>query len=251
MPLYRDEALILRTYDLGESDRIVSFFGRRYGRVRVVAKGAKKLKSRFAGRLEPFQKVDIVFFGRENASLFKLSSVEISYPLTALSSDLEKFFRAYYLIEMVQLGLREGDPNRTAFDAVEKTLVWFDRQRSPQDFEWITRFFDIKFLSAMGYRPTLECCISCRKELPEKGQPSFDADRGGLLCPSCGRNKRDLMPISMGSAKFLAKILETGFEKAERLKPSQALLEEISRVIIAFRNSRLQAVFKTERYLNI
>ncbi len=249
MPLYNDTALVLRHYDLAESDRIVSFFGRRYGRIRVVAKGAKKLKSRFAGRLEPFHSLDIVFFGKENANLVKLSSVEMSTSRTGISADLEKFYHASYMVEMVEAGLREGDPNLTAFDLVAKGLSWLERQTGSKDLEWVTRFFDLKFLSALGYRPMLERCLLCKKEWSGDTDPFFDPLAGGLLCRRCSDKKTGFIPLSKGAAKFLGKILITDFEMAERLKPSQSLLEEISRSILAFRNARLQKVFKTERFL--
>jgi len=249
MPLYKDEAIILRHYDLGEADRIISFFGRRYGRIRAVAKGARKLKSRFAGRLEPFHVISITFFGKENAELFKLSGAEIIRANPSLSDDLEKFYRASYLNETVETGLREGDPNSAAFHAVVKTLERLADSSSPMEREWIARFFDIKFLSALGYRPSMGHCVACRKEWPGNGEPFFDPVRGGLVCRACGGKKKNLLSLSSGAAKFLNRIAETGFDKAERLRPSQAIMDEISRTVIAFRDARLQTVFRTERLL--
>jgi len=250
MPIYNDQAILLRRYDLAESDRIVSFFGRRYGKVRVVAKGSKKLKSRFAGRLEPFHKVDISFFGKENTSLFKLSSVDFSKTNTELASDINKIFRATYLTEMVEAGLRDGDPNPKAFEVVTKALDWFDRQKTGRDFEWMTRFFDIQFLSALGYRPTLDSCTICRREWSGENEPLFDASAGGLLCGKCGKGKPSANPLTIGAAKFLKRITESDFDMAERLKPSAPLLKEIENSVTSFRNARLGTLMKSERFLS-
>ncbi len=250
MPLYKDEAIILRHYDLGDADRIISFFARRYGRMRAVAKGSRKLKSRFAGRLEPFHVISITFFGRENAELFKLSGAEIIRAHPSLSDNLEKFYRACYLNEAVETGLREGDPNGAAFHAVAQTLQRLADSSSPMEREWITRFFDVKFLSALGYRPSMGHCAVCRKEWPGNGNPVFDPARGGLVCRACGGKQNNVISLSSGAVKFLNRITSTGFDKAARLKPSPQLMDEISRTVIAFRNARLQTVFRTEQLLH-
>lgn len=247
MPLYSDEALTLRHFDFGEADRIVSFFSRRHGKIRVVAKGARKLKSRFAGRLEPFHTVDIDYFGREHAQLFKLSGAEISRARSGLCDDFERYSRACYLIEMVELGLKEGDANPKAYLAAEAALGLIEKESRPRELDWIIRFFDVKFLSHIGYTPALDRCIACRAA-PKEGAPAaFDVERGGLLCPACRRGGRTTVPLSAGAAKFLSRIQTTEFSKAQRLKPSPALLEEIVRTIGAFRNSRLGKI-NSERF---
>jgi DNA repair protein RecO (recombination protein O) len=255
MPLYNDEAIVLRHWDLGESDRIVSFFGKKCGRIRVVAKGAKKLKSRFMGRIEQFHKVKIVYFGKEQARLFKLSGIDLLENNSALSSDTGRYVRACYFAEMLEAGLKEGDPNSEAFEIAEKILKLFSSGKTGGSLEWMTRFFDVKFLSALGYRPSLERCLSCKGEFALNSRPSFDTEGGGMVCQSCKTKKsyenRVMIPMSLGAVRFLAKIVSTGIDKAERLKPSQSILGEITMSITAFRDSKLQRVFKSERFFDI
>jgi len=255
MPLYNDEAVVLRHWDLGESDKIVSFFGKKGGRLRVVAKGAKKIKSRFMGRLEPFHKVNIVYFGKEHTQLFKLSAIELLENNSALSSDTGRYARACYFAEMLEAGLREGDPNSEVFDIAEKIFHRFSSGQVGESSEWLTRFFDIKILSALGYRPSLDRCLSCGGEFVLNSRPFFDTDGGGVVCPSCKTKKRYenrvMIPMSLGSVKFLSKIVSTEIDKAERLKPSRLIMEEITLAIRAYRDSKLQKVFKSERFFDI
>ncbi|MDH5543248.1 MAG: DNA repair protein RecO [Nitrospinota bacterium] len=251
MPRYNDEALVLRNWDYGESDRIVSVFCRNHGKVRVIAKGAKKMKSRFLGRLEPFQTVKLSYLGKEHSQLFILSSIELTGNNMNFISNLDKFSRACYLVEMVEAGLKEGDPNRTAFDTVVRTLKWIGENENGRGYEWITRFFDVRFLSSLGYRPTLDRCVTCGKKFELNSKPFFNPEGGGLSCEKCAKGVEFTIPVSLGSARFLEKILSGGFEMAARLKPSPMMIDEIEKSITAFRNSRLQRVFKTERYFNI
>lgn len=250
MPLYSDEALTLRHHDFGEADRIVSFFSRRHGKIRAVAKGARKLKSRFAGRLEPFHTVDITYYGREGAQLYKLSSAEISRARTGLSEDLERFSRACYFTEALELGLREGDPNPKAYLAADAAFNLIEKESRPKELDWLVRFFDVKFLSHIGYRPELERCVVCRAAAAEGVSAAFDAERGGILCPACRAKGKNLIPLSAGAAKFLARIMATEFGGATRLKPSPAMLEEIGKAIVAFRNGRLRSIMKSERFFS-
>ncbi len=248
MPLFSDEAITLRHYDFGEADRIVSFFGRRFGKVRIVAKGCRKLKSRFAGRLEPFHTVDIVYFGRENANLFKLSSVDMKEMRPGAGDNLERYARACYLAELLEAGLREGDPNPKAWAAAEAALGLVMRETRPAELDWIVRFFEVKFMALLGYTPTLDRCVACRGPLDAGAQMLFDAEKGGLTCQRCKHRSGGLIPLSAGAAKFLGKILTTGFAEAARLKPSPALLAEIARCIGAFRAQRLTAKINSEKF---
>jgi len=251
MPRYNDEALVLRNWDYGESDRIVSLFCRNFGKVRVIAKGAKKMKSRFLGRLEPFQTVKVSYFGKEQSHLFMLSSIELTGSNLNFISNLDKYSRACYLVEMAETGLKDGDPNRLAFDTVVRTLRWISENENSRGYEWITRFFDVRFLSALGYRPTLDSCVTCAKKFELNSKAYFNPEGGGLSCERCSKKAEFVIPISLGSAKFLEKILSGGFDMAARLKPSPVMIDEIEKSITAFRNSRLQKVFKTERYFDI
>lgn len=248
MPLFNDEALTLRHFDFGEADRIVSFFAKKHGKIRVVAKGARKMKSRFAGRLEPFHKVDIVYYGRENANLYKLSSVDFNSTRGAVSDDLEKFHRACYITELMELALREGDPNPKAFMAANAALELVAGEPRPRELDWLVRFFDVRFLSHIGYSPTLDRCVACRGSLPETGHLSFDAAKGGMVCLRCKPGFKNALPVSAGAAKFMAKMLTTEFGKAARLKPSPQMMGEITGAIIAFRDSRIQTAIKSERF---
>jgi DNA repair protein RecO (recombination protein O) len=248
VPLHSDEAIVLRRYDFGEADKIISFFTRSHGKVRIMAKGASKMKSRFAGRLEPFHKVDITYFGKENATLFNLSSVELSKTRSPIADDLERFHRACYITEVLELGTRDGDPNPRAFLAADAALELISLESKPKDMDWITRFFDVKLLNHLGYGPTLDRCINCGGALPDGGKLSFDVIRGGIVCDKCKGKFKTAITLSRGAVNFLAKIVLTEFAKAARFKPSPELLREITGAVRAFRNSRIQSKINSERF---
>lgn len=248
MPSHNDSAIILRGHDFGEADRIISFFCKHHGKIRAIAKGARKIKSRFAGRLEPFHRVDITYFGRENAGLYKLSGIDLRAMRSGIADDLEKFARACYVTELVELSTRDGDPNMRVFMAADAALDIMASESNVRDLDWITRFFDVKLLNHLGYGPTLDKCVACGRVLQDAGKLAFDVGRGGVLCGACGRHARKTVLLTQGAAKFLARIVGTDFGKAARLKPSPAMMEEITGVVSAFRDSRIQSKINSERF---
>jgi DNA repair protein RecO (recombination protein O) len=213
-----------------------------------MAKGARKLKSRFTGRLEPFHRVDITYFGKENATLFKLSSVDLNKTRPAIGDDLERFHRAYYITELMELATHDGDPNQRAFLAADAALELIAAETKPRDMDWIIRFFDVKLLNHLGYGPSLDKCVACGSKPHESGRLYFDVEKGGLLCSPCSRKPGKKTVMTQGAAKFLGRIVTTEFSKAARLKPSTALLDEINAVVKAFRDSRIQSKIKSERF---
>ena len=248
MPLFRDRAITLRRFDLGETSVIVSFFSRDHGRIKGVAKGAKKIKSVFAGRMEPFHSVELVYYGKEHTELYRLRSVDIVAARSSIAEDLEKFSRACYISELIEAGMKEHDPNAAAFDAAESAFEMLAAESNIKKLDFIVRFFDLKFLSHIGYRPMLENCVSCRGALPDRQPATFDAAMGGLVCPNCRQKSREGVSISAGTAKILAKMADTGFDRINRLGVTEQALSEIATVITAFRNSRLQRQIKSERF---
>ena len=248
MPLFRDRAVTLRRFDLGETSVIVSFFSRERGRIKGVAKGAKKLKSVFAGRMEPFHSVEIVYYGKEHTDLYRLRSIDIVRARVSIAEDLEKFSRACYMAELMEAGTKEHDPNAAVYDAAESAFEMLASESDIKKLDFLVRFFDLKFLTHIGYRPMLENCVRCRVALPDRQPAAFDAAKGGLVCPKCRPKCTEAVSMSAGSAKLLAKMAGTGFDRINRLGVTEKVVSEISGVITAFRNSRLQRQIKSERF---
>lgn len=173
MALYRDEGIVLRTYKLGESDRIVSIFTRQRGKVRAVAKGVRKTKSRFGARLEPPSHVAALFYeGRELDIVTQAESIDHFRPIR---DDLDRLTRAVSMLEAVdQLGL-EGEPNQPLYQMLLGALRALAEHNGPL----VVPAFYLKVLALEGFRPVVDRCVEC-------GVPddlvSFDLDSGGTRC---------------------------------------------------------------------
>jgi DNA repair protein RecO (recombination protein O) len=173
MGLYRDEGIVLRTHKLGESDRIVSILTRGRGKVRAVAKGVRKTKSKFGARLEPPSHAQLLFYeGRELDIVTQAETVDHFRPIR---DDLDRLTRAVSMLEAAdQLGL-EGEPNEPLFTMLLGAL----RALSAQSGPLVVPGFYLKVLALEGFRPVVDACVECGEV---DGLTSFDLESGGVRC---------------------------------------------------------------------
>ena len=174
MGLYRDEGIVLRTHKLGEADRIVSLLTRRHGKVRAVAKGVRKTKSRFGARMEPPTHVQLHFYeGR--SELHIIDQAETIDHFRAIRDDLDRLTRAVSMLEAAdQLGL-DGEPN----PALYQMLLGALRALAGHSGPLVLPAFFLKVLALEGFRPVVDRCVECDDE---DGLVAFDLESGGARC---------------------------------------------------------------------
>ncbi len=171
--LYGDHGIVLRTYKLGESDRIVSLVTEHHGKVRAVAKGVRKTKSRFGARLEPIRHVAIQLYeGRELDTVTQAESVD---HFAAIRSDLDRLTRAVTMLEAVDQLAQEREPNPRLYQMLLGAL----RSLEVRDAPLVVAGFYWKVLALEGFRPIVEGCVNCGVE---DGLVAFDLEEGGTLC---------------------------------------------------------------------
>jgi len=181
--IVQTEALVVRSYRLGETSLIVSLFTRDHGLLRCVAKGARGPKSRFGASLEPGVRVSAVVYRKLTRDLQLLSKTDIVEVLPALWDDPDRFAAATQVLEFLERAAygESGDPE--LLDLAAATL----RAMSVTPvscLELIVRGFEIQACERLGYAPELTACLECRRALEQGGL--FHPVRGGLLCESCG-----------------------------------------------------------------
>ena len=195
--LYRDTGVVLRTYKLRESDRIVVFHTAENGKVRAVAKGVRKTKSKFGARLEPMSHVRLLLYrGRELDIVTQAESVE---PLAPMLSSLDRASQGLAVIEAVDQLSLEREPNPQLYRmlvGVLRTIATTPSSLNVAAFYW-------KLLANEGVRPELDQCVRCGASEPEVQLVAFDLNEGGVLCRSC----RSGQAISPGVLDILREIL--------------------------------------------
>jgi DNA repair protein RecO (recombination protein O) len=177
--LYRDTGVVLRTYKLRESDRIVVFHTAENGKVRAVAKGVRKTRSKFGARLEPMSHVRLLLYrGRE---LDIVSQAEAVEPLSPMLSTLDRASQGLAVLEAVDQLSLEREPNPHLYRmlvGVLRTIAQHPSTLNVAAFYW-------KLLANEGMRPQLDACVRCGESEPEVALVAFDLNEGGVLCRSC------------------------------------------------------------------
>ncbi len=174
MTLYREDAVVLRTHKLGEADRIVVLMTQGRGKVRAVAKGVRKTRSRFGGRLEPPNHVSLLLYeGRDLHSINQADSVETH---RSLREDLDRMTDAQALVEAVDQVAQEGEANPAMFRMLTAALRTLGE--APERPVLLVGAFYWKLLALEGVAPVLDECVHC-------GSPevvSYEPSEGGTLC---------------------------------------------------------------------
>jgi DNA repair protein RecO (recombination protein O) len=177
MGLRRDQGIVLRSYPFGEADRVVVILSPNNGKLRTVAKGIRKTKSRFGGRLEPFTHVDLVLY--EGRNLDTVTQVSVIEAFPALRADLDRVLAAGTMVEVVDAVATEQEPSLRLFLLLQRGLRALDRRRDGVDL--VTSFL-LKLTDIVGFAPALDHCAACgRSDVPLR----FSLSEGGAVCGAC------------------------------------------------------------------
>jgi len=185
MPLRETEAIVLRTYRLGEADKIVSLFTRQFGRLRAAAGGAQRTRSRYGGTLEPLSYIRLWLFERENRDLLRLNSAELLESFFDMQKDYRRQVAAQYLVEVSERLLPEREVNERAFRLILAVLRALKRSA---EIDRPLVYFNYWLLRLGGYLPDLERCAACVRELgAEAGY--YGPGSEGVLCAACHKRQ--------------------------------------------------------------
>jgi len=245
MALYQTPAIVVRSTPYGESDRIVTLYTLDFGKIKGIAKGAKRSQKRFANTLEIGSYIQVVFFEKETQDLVRLDHSELIHPFGSLREDIIKLAWASYFIELVNEMTAERIKNKALFRLLVFFLNLIDRGMLQEETQ---RIFEVRLLSHLGYQPHFEHCTRCQKHL--SGEKCFFGIRqGGVLCPSCAAHLPGLVPISLGTVKTLQLAQSLPLEKVRRVSFSPESLKESQAVLSLFLQEYLGKELKSKKFL--
>src|SRR5262245_54133610 len=204
MPLHETEAFVLRTFTIKEADKVCVFFTREAGKLRGVAHGARKLKSRFGASLEPFTEVSLVYFQKETKELVSISNCEILNSQFVEGMSSEMLGVMHYLAELVIEFIPDHEPNERVYRLIHATLETLRRIGSPtlvdakernEKLPAIVRYFEIWMLKLAGFFPHWKNCGACEKDLTDQATVRL-TNEGIPQCSACsGGRGEELRPI--------------------------------------------------------
>ncbi len=206
---FRVESIVLKHTEYGEADRILNLYTRERGKLRAMVKGARKVRSRKAGHVEPFTRVTLQLATGRN--WYIVTQAEAKNTHTALREDLEKIGYAAYIAELLdKFTYDEGHEHSALYPLLVKT---YDRLNRDIDPQITVRYYEIQMLDLLGFRPELQNCVVSDEEIIAQDQ-YFSVSLGGVVAPEHGKILPGATPVSMTTLKYLRFFQRSRFQDA-------------------------------------
>lgn len=245
MSLYRAEAIVLRVRDFGEADKVLTLLTREEGKVQAVAKGARRPRNRLAGVTQIFTHCSLLLFRGKN--LDTVSQGEITESFRQLREDLDKLAYATYFCELMDEMVKERDKNDDHFVLLLAALHLLNER---PELVTVRRWFELRLLSVLGYRPHLGTCVSCGAET-EGTTLRFSPGQGGLLCPKCLGGDEEVILISRGTLETVKRLMQLDPRRAGVLRYGPETEVEMDRMLKAYIAFRLEKRLKSLEFLEM
>jgi DNA repair protein RecO (recombination protein O) len=227
----RTTGFVLRTLNYSESDLIVTFYSHDFGKLKGIAKGAKRSKKRFANVFEPFSLTNIIFTRKNRDMLAFIESCDIIDHYHAIRQDMEKTLIASYFIDLTDHFSPEGKKNEKIFQLLQDFLLMLGREKAS---DAIVRFFEMRLLKLTGFEPALEQCIVCKTQVTNGNSYYFHASEGGIKCSACAKSQKYEQPISAGTVRTLLLGKEMDIDKIKLITLTDSLAMESRSILIGF-----------------
>ncbi|TMF27344.1 MAG: DNA repair protein RecO [Chloroflexi bacterium] len=241
---YRAEAIVLKTNDFAEADRILVLFTRHFGKVRVVAKGIRRATSRMAGHAEPLTHATYQLARGRELDVLTGAEARAIYP--DMRDDLALIAAGWYVAELVDRFTADRVPSAPLFDLLETALRALDAGIAAPV---VCRWFDLHVLDRSGFRPELGVCAHCRAALGEQTN-AWEPAVGGAMCASCAAKQSYVAPLTVRALKSLRYLLVSDLAAAARLRLDAPLTHELDRHLRAFLRYVLDRDISSTRLLD-
>jgi DNA repair protein RecO (recombination protein O) len=242
--VYQTEAIVIKRTKLGEADRILTLYTPDLGKIKAVAKGTRRPKSKLGGHVELLtHSLLMLARGRNLDIITQAQTIDNFLPLR---DDLGRISYGLYISELVDCFAAEHIENRRLFDLLLDTMHQLSQA---EDGEPVLRYFELHLLEHLGYRPRLQQCTGCGSPL----QPVtnfFSSSQGGALCHNCGYQEPIARPLSLNALKVLRLWQDCDYTTAKKVKISPQLSSELEQVLREYIKYLLERQLKSTAWLD-
>jgi DNA repair protein RecO (recombination protein O) len=226
MALFKTDAVVIGRRALGESDRLVDFYTRDFGKVRGVAKAARRPRSRFGSALETFTLGRLVFFDTGRSALVRVDHFDILHPFVGVRERLDRLGRGAWVVECLARLSADRDPHPALYGLLVRSLRALEG-RTPGDR--VALCFAVRAVDLLGHRPRVDRCVRCGRPHPS-APVGLDVGEGGLVCGACGPGA-DSIPLGPSAVGALVRLRGLRWDEALRLPLPASLDGELTLVL--------------------
>lgn len=241
---YRVTGIVLKRSDVGEADRLLTLLTLQRGKLRVVAKGARKPAARKTGHVELFNCVELQIAAARQVDL--ITQAQTLEPFMRLRDDLDRLSYAYYFAELVDRFLEQEIEHAEVYELLMDAQHWLEATRH---LSRSARLFEMRLLDTLGYRPQLQYCVHSKEQLqPEEN--FFSPDAGGILKPQYRDAYRDSISVPVNALKVLRYLQNKSFAEIEQLNLSAQVEFEVEAILHYYVTHLLERNLKSIDFLN-
>lgn len=242
MRQYKTQGIIIKRSNFSESDKLLDIYTRDYGRVRVIAKGVRKTKSKLSGHLELFYLSDFVIHKGKNLDIITGANLLESYKNIREDKDITN--SAYYMAELVYRSTHEDLSSRKIFNLIKESFSSISHKNRDK----LMCYFELKLFDILGHRPEVGKCVVCSSKVSDD-KNYFDYFDGGLVCHKCLKNKERAVEADKNLIKILRVIEKQNSAYFERIKVNNKMISDLKNCICQIRHSVLEDELKSSKFL--
>ncbi len=235
---------MLKRINLGEADRLLTLYSREFGKLKAVAKGARKPQSRKTGHVDLFMRTQFLLARGKGIPIITQAEMVEGYP--ALRENLIQMTHASYMAELVDKFTVEDDPNRPLYRLLSDGLGWCVLG---DQLPLATRFYELHLLSLTGFQPQFFRCTGCDEPIQERDQ-FFNAEMGGVLCPTCYAKGKNGRSLSSTALKVLRYLQSHEWDMVKGLHLKRPLQTELERIMQHYLTYILERNLKSVSFLH-
>lgn len=241
--LYSLQGIVIKNIDYGESDKIINVYTPELGKISLMVRGAKKIKSKHTAVTQLFTCGEFSFH-KQPGKMGTLHQAEITHSFQNLRHDLTKTAFAAYLAEMVERLIHDEEASSYLYAQFSAALHAMDENKEPAI---VAHIFEMKMLRFQGYTPQLDHCVSCQAE---NQLHYFSSQLGGMLCEMCRMKDRYAPAITEPTWKILKLFLSTDLRQLGQIQVKPATKTELNKVMRAYMDQQLEVVWKTRKFID-
>jgi len=240
--LYRVEGIVIRSMDYGENHKIVTLVTNSLGKVGVLIRGAKKVRSKHASLAQPFTYGEFTFVRTQGLGTLHYGEALSSHHL--LRSDLDLSAHASYIAELMDRAIQDDEVNITHFEYLK---ACFGALSEGKDYEVVTGLFEMKMLQLSGYSPVLEECIHCGNRVSPFKIAFYS---GGIVCSRCSANDATMNEISDSALKLLRLYKQIDIRRIGNITVSSETKKELTTIMRGLIDGQLNIRLKSRAFLD-
>ena len=239
----RTDAIVLRHSDWSEADRLLVLCTQEKGKLKAIAKGAKKLTSRKAGHLEPLTHVHVQL--ARGKDLWIVTQVETRQIFNRIREDLILTAKGVYLLELTDRFTFEDEVNAGVFRLLADSLTRLDEGHNSAI---VLRYFEIHMMDLLGYRPQLFQCVRTGEKIQPEDQ-FFSAEQGGVICPRCAVSGGEMKRVNMNTLKYTRHLQRCTYTEIKDIQLAEPVLNELEALMQYYLTYLLERRLNTTQFL--